>query len=84
VIKELRAANSAYNKKITSMYLDWVTHRVLPVRKEYQVDDMATLILLTPDGEVGRFAQRHDEDVKQYDGPMIAEIIKRLLDRATY
>ena len=54
MIKALRAANSAYDEKITFVYVDWVEHRGEPVSKKHKVFRQSTLVLLKGADEVGR------------------------------
>ena len=54
MIKALRAANDAYNDKITFVYVDWDTYRDAPIARKFKVPYQSTLVLLGGKGEIGR------------------------------
>ncbi len=71
VIKALRAANSAYNDKITFVYVDWDKYSRAPVSKQHKVFGRTTLVMLKGEGEIGRLYSETSE-----------ARIKGLLDKA--
>ncbi len=71
MIKALREANSAYNDKITFVYVDYMKYRGSPLSKQHKVRYQSTLVLLNSEGEIGRVVAQTSEAV-----------IKGLLDKA--
>ncbi len=71
MIKALRAANSAYDEKITFVYVDWDKYKRAPISKKYKIRYQSTLVMLTGEGEIGRLISQTSEAK-----------IKGLLDKA--
>lgn len=71
MIKALRAANSAYDDKITFVHVDWDKHRQSPISRDLKVRYQSTLVMLKGDGEAGRLVAQTGEAK-----------IKGLLDKA--
>lgn len=56
----MRAANSAYDDKITFVHVDWDKHRNEPVSRELKVRYQSTPVMLKGDGEMGRLVAQTD------------------------
>ncbi len=61
MIQALRTADKSYDKKIAFVEVDWDDHRSSPISKNLKVRRQSTLVMFTPEGEIGRVFARTDK-----------------------
>jgi len=54
VIEALRAENPEYDRRIAFVEVDWDSHRKAEITRKLKIPRRSTLVLLSPEGEVGR------------------------------